>query len=650
MGTHRPRSGSALGRRGVLTEPTTSVPGPQIAQVRVDVVVPHLDRPFDYAIPADLRDRVVPGVRVRVRFAGRLVNGFVTAVQETTEHADQLKPIDRVIGDEVVLRPAMLPFIEAVARHYGGTVHDVLRFAVPTRHARAEAAPPLPLPQAPEMASEVADAVWQAYDQGPNMLERVAHGQLVRATWSSAPASSWPVEVAALARSMFRGGGVIIVVPDAADAERLTKIMPDAVLLLADHGPERRYRAFLRVLRGHVSFVIGTRTAVFAPFEHLDGIIVWGDGDESLWEQQAPYWNARDVAAIRSHEQACSLVVGSPSRSPHVQAWCDAGWMVSITATAEVVRERAPIVQGLSAQDEARDEAARTARLPRRAWQMMKTALADGPVLVQVARRGYVPRLACQRCRTPVDCACGGPLELASSHAVPRCTWCGALAGNLRCSTCGGQQLRALAIGAERTAEEFGRAFPGTRIIASAGDHIVRSVGEESAIVIATQGAEPVSTHGYAAVIVLDANATLHRVGLRAMEDAAMRWFAAAVLARPRAPMFIAVPHGDPIVQALVRWQAPWLAERDLAERAAAGMPPATRLIVLRGTHTDITEVTSTLPSECRVLGPVDGRAMVLVPRALATIVIDQLRGITASRSARRSAGVVTVVVDPREP
>ena len=610
------------------------------------MVVPHLDRPFDYAIPPELRDRIAPGVRVRVRFAGRLVNGFVTAVQDTTEHADQLKSIDRVIGDEVVLRPAMMPFIEAVARHYGGTVHDVLRFAVPTRHARAEAAPPMPLPEPPA----VENSAWQLYDQGPSMLERVAQGQVVRATWSSAPASSWPAEVAALARSMYRGGGVIIIVPDAADVDRLSSVMPDAVLLLAEHGPERRYRAFLRVLRGQVSFAIGTRTAVFAPFEHVDGIIVWGDGDESLWEQQAPYWNARDVAAIRSHEQGCSLVVGSPARSPHVQAWCDAGWMVSITATADVVRERAPIVHGLSAQDEARDEAARSARLPHRAWQMMKSGLAEGPVLVQVARRGYLPRLACQRCRTPVDCACGGPLALASSHAVPRCTWCGALAGYLRCPTCGGHQVRALAIGAERTAEEFGRAFPGTRIIASAGDHIVRSVGDEPAIVIATQGAEPVAPSGYAAVILLDANATLHRIGLRALEDAAFRWFAAAVLARPRAQVFLAVPHGDPIVQALVRWQAPWLAERDLAERTAAGMPPATRLIVLRGAHGDITEVTRALPAECRVLGPVDGRAMVLVPRALATTVIDQLRGITASRSARRSAGVVTVVVDPREP
>lgn len=622
------------------------MPGPMIAQVRVDVVVPHLDRPFDYAIPAELADRVVPGVRVRVRFAGRLVNGFVTAVLATTEHGDQLKPIERVLSDEVVLPPAMLTLVEAVARHYGGTVHDVLRFAVPARHARAEAATPKPL-GAP---IPVDDSVWQAYTSGPALLDRCRAGQLVRATWSSAPASSWPDEIAALARAVQRDGGVIIIVPDAADVARLHACLPDAAVLVADAGPERRYREFLRILRGEARLVIGTRTAIFAPLEVLDGIIVWGDGDESLWEQQAPYWNARDVAAIRSHEQECSLLVGSPARSTQIQAWCEAGWMVSVPVAPEVINERAPQVHGLQTDDDARDEAAQRARLPHRAWQLMKDALPHGPVLVQVARRGYVPRLACQRCRTPVDCACGGPLQLTSGHAVPACQWCGALAGAVRCPSCGGSTLRAIAIGAERTAEEFGRAFPDTRIIWSAGDNIVRTVDGTSTIVVATQGAEPIAEGGYAGVIVLDTWATLHRIGLRVAEDAALRWFTAAVLARPRAEVFVAAPHGEPIVQALVRWQAPWLAQRDLAERAAAGMPPATRMVVLRGEHSEIADVVAELPAGCRVLGPVDGRAIVLIDRANAPGVIDHLRAITVQRSARRKAGVVTVMVDPREP
>ena len=51
----------------------------------VDASVPHLDRPFDYAVPASMDDSAVPGARVRVRFAGRLTDGFVIARIDDTE-------------------------------------------------------------------------------------------------------------------------------------------------------------------------------------------------------------------------------------------------------------------------------------------------------------------------------------------------------------------------------------------------------------------------------------------------------------------------------------------------------------------------------------------------------------------------------------
>ncbi len=61
-----------------------------IAQVRIDASVPHLDRVFDYAVPASMDEQARVGVRVRVRFSGRLVNGFIvgrTADDETVDES-----------------------------------------------------------------------------------------------------------------------------------------------------------------------------------------------------------------------------------------------------------------------------------------------------------------------------------------------------------------------------------------------------------------------------------------------------------------------------------------------------------------------------------------------------------------------------------
>ena len=48
-----------------------------VARVLVDVPLPHLDRPFDYAVPESMAAGAQPGTRVRVRFAGQDVEGFV---------------------------------------------------------------------------------------------------------------------------------------------------------------------------------------------------------------------------------------------------------------------------------------------------------------------------------------------------------------------------------------------------------------------------------------------------------------------------------------------------------------------------------------------------------------------------------------------
>ncbi|MBX6721926.1 MAG: primosome assembly protein PriA, partial [Dactylosporangium sp.] len=115
-----------------------------VARVAVDVPLPHLDRPFDYLVPAELHETAVPGVRVRVRFAGQLVDGFVLSRAEESAHPGRLAFLERVVSPEPVLTAEVARLARAVADRYAGTLADVLRLAVPPRHAAAEAAPAAP--------------------------------------------------------------------------------------------------------------------------------------------------------------------------------------------------------------------------------------------------------------------------------------------------------------------------------------------------------------------------------------------------------------------------------------------------------------------------------------------------------------------------
>ena len=137
-------------RRAAEFEPAEVDP---VARVLVDVPLAHLDRTFDYAVPTAYADTAVPGARVKVRFAGQDVNGYVVERAATSDHTGRLQPLRRVVSAEPVLSPAVADLTAAVASRYAGARADVLRLAVPPRHAKVEAEPweepPAPGPRRP---------------------------------------------------------------------------------------------------------------------------------------------------------------------------------------------------------------------------------------------------------------------------------------------------------------------------------------------------------------------------------------------------------------------------------------------------------------------------------------------------------------------
>jgi primosomal protein N' (replication factor Y) len=634
-----------------------------VARLYVDVPLPHLDRLFDYRVPAELDDQVQAGSRVRVRFAGRLVDAYVVERANTTEHEGALAFLERAVGSEPVLTPETTSLFRAVADRWAGNFVDVVRLGVPSRHAGAESsASPSPgsLPVPP------AEPGLHRYRAGAAFLTAVREHRPARAVWSALPGEDWPARLAEAARRAHDAGrGTVVVVPDVRDLDRLDAAMTVVlgegrhVALAADLGPAERYRRWLAVRRGQVRVVIGTRAAAYAPVADPGLLVVWDDGDDLHAEPRAPYPNTRDVLALRSAHTGAALLVGGFVRTAEAQLLIESGWAHEIAAARDVVRAAAPQVRPIADDVElARDPAAAAARLPSLAWRTTHEALQGGlPVLVQVPRRGYVPSLACARDRTPARCpVCSGPLSATSGHARPACRWCGRPTDDWSCPVCGGRRLRAVIVGSGRTAEELGRAFPGYPVRTSGGDHVLARVPDEAAVVVATPGAEPLCPGGYGAALLLDGWALLSRADLRAAEETLRRWSNAAALVRAGAPVVVGADAGIPVVQALVRWDPAGAAARELAERAELGFPPACRMASLTGSTEAVAELMSgaRLPDTAQVVGPVpmgeDGeRLLVRVPRAQGADLARELKAAAAARSVRRTAEPVRIQLDPHE-
>src|SRR3984957_7374935 len=535
--------------------------------------------------------RATPGGRVRVRFAGQRVDGYLLDRAAESAHQGRLARLERVVSPEPVLSPEIMALAREVADRCAGTLADRLRLATPPRHARTESAAVPPVAGgADHPAGPPGPGPWARYPDGPAFLDALASRRGPRAVWSALPGPHWPEEIArAVAAVAAAGRGALAAVPDGRDLRLLDTALTAQlgpgrhITLSADLGPAERYRRWLAVRRGGQRVVAGTRAAMFAPVRDLGLVVLWDDGDDLHAEHRAPYPHAREVLALRAHRTGAAVLIGGFARTAELAQLVTSGWARPLEPSRATLRKTAPRVRpALDDAELARDEAAATARLPSLALRTARAALADGPVLVQVPRRGYLAAIACGRCRAQARCArCNGPLELAAQHATPDCRWCGAKAAAWTCPHCGHDKLRAIVTGAARTAEELGRAFPAVTVRTSGGDKVIPQVSGEPALVIATPGAEPLGR--YAAALLLDGWALLGRPRLRAGEEALRRWLAAAALVSAGGTVLVHADAALPAVQALIRWDPAGFAARELAYRAELGFPPAVRMAAVTG-------------------------------------------------------------------
>jgi primosomal protein N' (replication factor Y) len=562
----------------------------RIARVLIDTPLPQLDRLFDYAIPPALAGQVVPGVRVTapLRAEGRLADGLVVEVGETSDFAGALAQLESVVSPARVLAPEVWALARRVADRHAGSANDVLRLAIPPRSVAVERkwlaqGSGAAVPQAaPAIGGYEAGALEAAVDAGARLAVRSLPGlvELPDGSW----VGRWAVTLAeAAVRAVAGGRSAILAVPDYRDQEQLEAALrvlapAEAVASLdARRSNAQRYAAFLSCLGETPRIIVGNRSVVYAPAARLGLLALYDDGDPLFAEPLAPYAHARDVALVRQQQQGGALIFAGHTRSVEVQRLVELGYLSDLAPVPLVTPK---VVPTAAQQHHAGDGG----RVPSAAFRTAGEALLAGPVLVQVARPGYVSRVACRRCGQAARCTnCAGPLRLTSARAVPSCAWCGKLAGDWACSECGGTGYRMVTRGSGRTAEELGRAFPGTRVIVSDGERpLTRVEGEPRTLVVATRGAEPIAAGGYAAVILLDGERMLQRESLHVGDDCLRWWSNAAALAAPGAPTVL-VGVGGPLAQALTLWQQHAYAAAQLQDRRVLGFPPAVRVASVTG-------------------------------------------------------------------
>ena len=556
-----------------------------VARVAIDSPLPQLDRLFDYEIAEEIRGSITVGARVRVPF-GRgtsLSDGYVIELVENSDFNGKLAKLEELVSPVSVLSPEIYALCRAVADRQAVTIADVFKLAIPTRSVAVE-------------------KKWATSEQP----ELVAPTSSIRTKDSRSfvfiePRTNeagpiWVQQLASRAISNLRSGeSTILVVPDYRDQAVALEAIGAQVSAteLVDYTSQQtnslRYAAFLRCLSSEPVIVVGSRAALYAPVSNLGEIIIWDDGDSNLQEPTSPYTNARDVALIRQSQSRCGLLFAAHSRSCEVERLVEIGYLTDISVPFAVPK--------LAISET-------SARVDTLAWQAIRRALEAGEsVLVQVASRGQSVSAYCAGCGDRAKCNnCAGPLWI-DSQGQPRCRWCNAHNLGFDCSSCGGRALKQGRAGATRTSAEFGKAFPGTKIIESNGENRLQKIPGGKQIVVSTPGAEPRVDGGYGAVVLLDCNEMLSRDNLRASEDAVRIWSNTIALMKSGG-LGVAVGLQGYLGQKLALWSQAEIAAHEYHSRAELRFPPFIRMASLSGERDLLTKVLAALPAEIEVLGP----------------------------------------------
>ena len=654
-----------------------------VASVRLVGVLPHLDRPFEYAVTPDTA-AAGPGMRVRVRFSGKDTEGIVLErrAEPTTDRA--LAPLHRLVSDDVVVPPTMMRVCEDVAERSAGTVGDVLRLALPPRHARAEkadraaaekeeaaaaeaeAAEDLESTESADDAEPAAttDAAETGHDEqmvpaadpsaeapvAPRHADRYpglaallsragsAEGPVPRASLVLDPVDPWTAIAAESIAALGPDRGALVIAPDQRDVARLSRVLTERGIahevLAGTEGPEKRYRTFRRILRGATRVVLGSRSAAFAPVQDLALVICWDEADDLLEEPRAPYPHTRTVLQCRSAEERCALLFLAASESVTMRALTDAGYLARLDPVPAPVTAVRPRIVAMDQYLRDREGPSGRSRLPQEAMRVLRNGLQGGPVLVQVPRTGYAPAIACTFCGTRARCPeCAVPLSQRGRNGPLHCTVCGRREDGYRCPECDRTHVRAMVIGSTRTAEELHRAFPDAPLKVAGGAHgpLEDEAVPEHGIVVATPGAEPAPPGRYSACLLLDADAMLGRAAFDADVEAVRRWRGAISLVRTAeegGEVLVVGTSTLPAIRDLVAHRSALFLDRVLEDRRELDLPPFRRVAEVVGEREACRGFleTTELPDGTEVLGPVDLEGPDQAGRARAVLRIEPRR------------------------
>ena len=267
------------------------------------------------------------------------------------------------------------------------------------------------------------------------------------------------------------GRGVIVMVPEISLTPQTLKLFyarygEKVAVFHSALSAGERLDEWKRVKNGDARIAVGTRSAVFAPFERLGLVIMDEEQEETYQSDMTPRYHARDIARFRCTEDQALLLLASATPSLESYALAEAGQYAFYRLSERYGEANLPEVIVTDMREEG--SAGTRTILGRRLLQSLTENLQNGhQSILLMNRRGYNTYAACNACGAVVTCPqCSISLTYHRANNRLMCHYCGySVPFTRHCSECGAEDVRYSGLGTQKVEEELGQLFPEARIL-----------------------------------------------------------------------------------------------------------------------------------------------------------------------------------------
>ena len=524
------------------------------------------------------------------------------------ELTEKIRPISAVVDNAPMVTPEQLHLWQWMSSYYMCTPGEVMAAALPGGLDKRLIAPPkrrrvtlAPYDGPIEPEHPLTPAQQKSADEIGNFFTNGRSIVLLHGVTSSGKTE---VYIHLIREQLRRGKNILYLVPEIALTTQLTtrlqRIFGDQLLVyhsrFSDAEREQIYHA---AAKSEPHVVLGARSAVFLPLQHLGLVIVDEEHDPSYkQEEPAPRYHARAAAIMIAREQGANVLLGTATPSVESYHLAQRGTYGLVELHERYAGLQLPDIRLIDLKRQYTRKEMYDHFSDPLVERIREVLAANKQVILFQNRRGYAPQLQCTSCgRIPRCVQCDVPMTVHRQAGEMRCHYCGYHTPMpTRCPDCGGE-MRIVGFGTERLEEEIQVLFPEARVLRmdldttrnrnAYQDIINRFARHECDILVGTQMVtKGLHFDDVQLVAVLQADSILNQPDFRAYERAYQMLEQVAGRAGRKGQqgeVFIQTFDPDnPILDFVRRHDYKALYAQQISERQHFDYPPFHRLIRLQ--------------------------------------------------------------------